>query len=216
MKKETKKIVRKIIKETVNNLLQETELKTMPLEMNIPDDVWKIKEVLNRAGYKIYIVGGAVRDAIFGKQKPKDYDLATDAAYEKIQDLFRGQDFVKNLLTIGEQFAINFIVTDNGEYELATFRSDVGGGRKSTVKYEKSLEKDVQRRDLKINALAYDLDSKLVLDYVGGLEDIKNGTISAVGNPDERFLDDPLRKLRAVRFAAVVGKDFCRKTQRGI
>lgn len=187
----------------------------LKLKMDVPGNVWKIKQKLNDNGYKLYIVGGAVRDALMGR-KPKDYDLATDATYETIRELFTGENYVKNLLTIGEKFAINFLVTTDGDYELATFRSDVSGGRKSTVQYEKSLEKDVQRRDFTMNALAYDLDSGEVVDYVGGIEDIKNGFINAVGDAEARFLDDPLRKLRAVRFAARTGNKLSPETEKAL
>ena len=207
--------VRLYIRKVIQENFIPTEAKRMKLKMFIPNNIFKIKDILQANGHELYIVGGAVRDALLGK-KPKDYDLVTDATYEEIQSLFKNQPFVKKFLTIGEKFAISFLITTDGDYELATYRSDVGGGRKSTVKYEKSLKKDVERRDFTINAMAYDIDTQEVVDYVGGLDDIQNGVLNAVGKPEERFIDDPLRKLRAVRFAARTNSSLSKDTEKAL
>lgn len=227
MEKELRKTVRKILLE---KMLQETDgAKTFVLNMPVKEsdkkDVWRIRQELVSKGFKAFIVGGAVRDVVKNQLRlqknpqaeliiPKDFDMATDASPDEIKQIFQGADFISNILNLGESFAIQFLVTKAGnKYELATFRSDVGGGRKpDSVKFEKGPEEDAKRRDLTINSLFYNITelteegfSGEVIDYVGGIEDIKNNVINTVGNPEDRFNDDPLRKIRAVRFAAVMG-----------
>lgn len=193
------------------------------------NDIWAIKQALAANNFKMYIVGGAVRDAVKNAIKisknpmdttidvPKDFDLATDAFPDQIKAIFQNAPFISNILNIGESFAIQFLVTkSNNRYELATFRSDEGGGRKpDSVKFETSPEEDSKRRDLTINALFYDIEeitengfSGKVIDYVGGVEDIKNNVVNTVGDPRERFSEDPLRKIRAIRFAAKMGSSI--------
>ena len=104
---------------------------------------------------------------------------------------------------------------DGGEYEIATFREDIGKGKGTSVKFS-TIENDVQRRDLTINALFYDMDSSEVVDYVGGIEDIENGVIRAVGEPAQRFDEDRIRILRAVRFAARMGSNLDPATKQAI
>lgn len=225
-------IRKKIRKILLEKYLQEDieTAKRIPLDIAVKEgdknDIWKIKQTLSVNGFKMYIVGGAVRDAVKNAIKlqknpmdttidvPKDFDLATDASPDEIRAMFEKAPFISNILHIGESFAIQFLVTKSGNrYELATFRSDVGGGRKpDSVKFEKSPEEDAKRRDLTINALFYDIASVTesgftgeVIDYVGGMEDIKNNVVNTVGDPKERFNEDPLRKIRAIRFAAKMG-----------
>ena len=102
------------------------------------------------------------------------------------------------------------------EYEIATFRKDIGTGRRPDVELGATIEDDVQRRDLTVNALFYDMDAGEVVDYVGGLADIQNKRIRAVGDPAERFAEDKLRILRAVRFAARLGSDLDAETRAAI
>ncbi len=215
MNNNSKNIIRKLISEVVSSVLFEDIAIRKKLQMKIPKNIWNIKNTLNKNGYKLFIIGGAVRDTLMGKT-PHDYDLVTDATYNIIQNLFKNEPYVKNLLKIGEKFSISFLITTDGNYELATFRSDVGGGRKSTVEYVKTLEKDVQRRDFTINALAYDLDTMEVIDYVGGIADIEKKSVNAVGNAGDRMLDDPLRKLRAIRFAARTGSNLSKQTEEAL
>ena len=203
-----------------------SQLDIMVVEDKDRANIWRVKQELNSRGFKMMIVGGAVRDTVKNNiklaknpqdttiEKPKDFDLVTDADPNTIRSIFEHADFVSNILHIGESFAIQFLVTKNGrQYEIATYRSDVGGGRRpDSVKFETSPEKDAERRDLTINALFYDIhkltDSGFlgkIIDYVGGIEDIKNNVINTVGDPYDRFGEDALRKLRAVRFAAKMG-----------
>jgi len=231
MEKEIRKKVKKILLE---KFLQEADgAKTFALEMPVKEsdknDISKIKYTLNKNGFKMWIIGGAVRDTVRNSIKlsknpmnetlvvPKDFDLVTDATPDEIKKMFSGADFISNILNIGESFAIQFLVTkSHNQYELATLRSDSGGGRKpDSVQYEKTIEKDSQRRDLTINALYYEITGVndkgfigIVHDLVGGVNDLKTNSINTVGNPEDRFAEDPLRKIRAVRFAAVMGSEI--------
>jgi len=161
---------------------------------------------LKAAGYQAYLVGGCVRDIVLGRT-PADYDVATDATPERVQELFPGS------LTVGAQFGVIIVVEDGGaekplQVEVATFRSDIGysdGRHPDRVGYTTSPAEDVKRRDFTINALLLDPDTQEVLDFVGGREDVRAGIIRAIGRPEERFREDKLRMVRAVRFAARFG-----------
>jgi hypothetical protein len=185
---------RKFIRESIRTRLMEQRIK---YDIGIPSDILAIKDVFKKNGYKLYVVGGAVRDALLGKQ-PKDFDLATDAIPDKVEEIMTKAGF--KTLPTGKVFGVINVFTDQGEYEIATFRSDETKGRKPEVKIGATIEFDAARRDLRINALYYDIDNKEIIDLVGGLEDLKNGTIRMVGNPQERFEEDPLRILRFFRF----------------
>lgn len=175
--------------------------KTIP----IPDDIKAIKDVFVKNKHKLYVVGGAVRDALLGKT-PKDYDLATDATPDKVEKIMK----VAGLRTLptGKAFGVINVFTDKDEYEIATFREDIGSGRRpDSVKFT-DIGTDVKRRDLTINALFYDIDTGEVVDLVGGIEDLKAGRIKTVGRPEARFEEDRLRILRAIRFAARFGSEL--------
>lgn len=173
-------------------------------DMHIPDDILAIKDVFKKNGYKLYVVGGAVRDAILGKQ-PKDFDLATDAVPDKVEEMMNKAG-LKTVPT-GKAFGVINVFTNQGEYEIATFREDssTGDGRRPDSVSFTNIEGDVKRRDLTINALFYDIDTQEVVDLVGGVNDLKNGVVRTVGSPEERFNEDRLRILRAVRFAGRFG-----------
>jgi hypothetical protein len=161
-----------------------------------------IVRTLQEAGHEAYFVGGAVRDMLLGKT-PGDYDIVTAATPEEIEALF------PQTLEVGKAFAITPVVVDGEPYEVATFRTDgeyTDGRRPDSVEYA-SAEEDVKRRDFTINALLYDPIADEVIDYVGGAADIQAGIIRAVGDPRDRIAEDPLRALRAVRFAARFGLD---------
>ena len=161
----------------------------------------RICDVLRKAGYQAYLVGGCVRDLVLGRE-PGDYDVATDALPERVQELF------PNSLAVGAQFGVIVVVEGSVQVEVATFRSDVGysdGRHPDRVIYTKSAEEDVGRRDFTINGLLLDPQTGEVLDYVGGLEDLRAGVIRATGQPELRFREDKLRMVRAVRFAARFG-----------
>lgn len=169
----------------------------MDFKIDLPNDLVHIKDILKKSGYKLYLVGGAVRDALLNKE-PKDFDVATDALPDKVQELLSNE--YKTIET-GKKFGIINVLTPSGEYEIATFRKDIGSGRRPDAVEFTSIDEDVKRRDLTINALFYDIDKSQVVDLVGGIEDLKKGVIKTVGSPQERFNEDRLRILRAIRFA---------------
>lgn len=177
----------------------------IPFDFVLPKDILQIKDVFKKNGYKLYVVGGAVRDAILGKQ-PKDFDLATNALPDTVEEIMNKAGF--RTLPTGKAFGVINVFTDSGEYEIATFREDVGSGRRPDAVQFTDIETDVKRRDLTINALFYDIDKKEIVDLVGGVEDLKKGIVKTVGSPQERFGEDRLRILRAIRFAARFGSNL--------
>lgn len=186
-----------------------------PFKMKLPPDMIRLAQIIHGAGHELYVVGGAVRDALLGKE-PKDYDVATDAKPEKILQILSQHPEYKTL-EIGKSFGIINVITPEGnEYEVATFREDIGKGRRPDAVAFTTIENDVKRRDLTINALFYDIAKGEVVDFVGGLEDIKNGVVRAVGNPTERFDEDRLRILRVIRFAARMGAGMDEGTENAI
>ena len=175
------------------------------LDMPIPSDIKQIKDIFVKNGYKLYVVGGAVRDAILGKV-PKDYDLATDANPDTVENMMQKAG-LKTLPT-GKAFGVINVFTDQGEYEVATFRTDIGSGRRPDAVSFTDIEGDVKRRDLTINALFYDIETGEVVDLVGGIDDLKRGIVRTVGKPEDRFGEDRLRILRAIRFAGRFGSQL--------
>jgi tRNA nucleotidyltransferase/poly(A) polymerase len=158
----------------------------------------RICRTLRDRGHQAYLVGGCVRDLLLGRE-PVDYDVATDATPERILELFPGS------LAVGAKFGVVVVTDDSAQVEVATFRSDLGysdGRHPDRVEFTPSPEKDVQRRDFTINGLLLDPFTNEVLDFVGGQKDLKAGIIRAIGDPAQRFQEDKLRMIRAVRFAA--------------
>ena len=161
---------------------------------------------LKDSGHQAYLVGGCVRDIVLGR-RPVDYDVATEATPDQVQKLF------PDSLAVGAQFGVMVVTEDPGappatQVEVATFRSDLGysdGRHPDQVVYSRSPQQDVRRRDFTINALLLDPETGQVLDFVGGRDDIQAGIIRAIGEPEQRFREDKLRMLRAVRFAARFG-----------
>ena len=167
----------------------------------LDSDALKIVKKLNKKGYKAYLVGGCIRDLLLGYE-PKDFDIATNATPEQIQKLF------KRSRIIGRRFKLVHIMFSARKFiEVATFRS--GRSNPTSTKgmvlrdnFYGSLEDDVFRRDFTINGLYFDVQNSDVIDYVGGLDDLKKLQINMIGNPSERFEEDPVRMIRAVRFKA--------------
>jgi len=193
--------MKNFIRESLRFKLMENRVK---YDINIPSDILAIKDVFKNNGHKLYVVGGAVRDALLGKQ-PKDFDLATNALPDRVEQIMTQAGF--RTLPTGKAFGVINVFTNQGEYEIATFREDIGSSdsrRPDSVKFT-NIENDVKRRDLTINALFYDIDTHEVVDLVGGIEDLKNGVVRTVGTPEERFNEDRLRILRAIRFAGRFG-----------
>jgi len=158
----------------------------------------QICRVLRDNGHQSYLAGGCVRDILLGRE-PVDYDVATDATPERVQELF------PDSLAVGAKFGVIVVTEGPVHVEVATFRSDGGysdGRHPDHVEYARTPEEDVKRRDFTINGLMLDPFTNHVLDYVGGRDDLRAGIIRAVGNPTERFSEDKLRMIRGVRFAA--------------
>jgi len=157
-----------------------------------------ICRTLRGAGHQAYLVGGCVRDILL-QREPADYDVATDATPERVQQLF------PHSLAVGAQFGVIVVTEDSVQVEVATFRSDIGysdGRHPDRVVYASSPQEDVKRRDFTINALLLDPATNDVLDFVGGRADLQTGIIRAIGRAADRFREDKLRMVRAVRFAA--------------
>jgi len=166
------------------------------LILPVPKPELKIIKRLKQQGYTTYLVGGCVRDLLLGLA-PKDYDIGTTATPKEVLALFPRRAFI-----IGRRFPIVHVYLDKNRYvEVSTFRGKEEYDGKIKENYG-TPEEDALRRDLTINALFYDVFSKEIIDYVGGLEDLKAGIIRVIGDPDQRFLYDPVRMLRAIRHAS--------------
>lgn len=165
---------------------------------------------LREAGFGAYLVGGAVRDLLVGGQ-PKDFDVATDATPEQIKQLFR------NCRLIGRRFRLAHVVFGREIIEVATFRanSDDGSGDREVENgmlvrdnVYGTIEDDAIRRDFTCNALYYAIEDFSVRDYTGGFEDVLARRMKLIGDPEQRYREDPVRMLRAVRLAAKLGFDI--------
>lgn len=171
----------------------------------IANSAVRVVRILQNAGYDAYIVGGAVRDLLLGL-KPKDFDVATNATPEQVKRLFR------RAFLIGRRFQIVHVLLGQDLIEVTTFR---GASSKPALKDETgrllrdndfgTQEEDAARRDFTINAMYYNPANQLLLDYHGGMEDLKNRVLKIIGTPEQRYREDPVRMLRIVRFAAKLG-----------
>jgi poly(A) polymerase len=171
-----------------------------------------ICSTLENARFQAFLVGGCVRDILL-ERDPADYDVATSATPEQVLELF------PEGLEVGAQFGVILVPGDGIKVEVATFRSDVGytdGRHPDRVVYANSPEEDVKRRDFTINGLVMRHDTGEILDFVGGQSDLRAGIIRAIGEPDRRFMEDKLRMLRAVRFAARFGYEIEPETFKAI
>jgi len=163
-------------------------------------DAFEIVRKLQEAGYEAYFAGGCVRDVLLGR-KPKDYDVATNARPDEVEALF------PKTIAVGKAFGVIAVMNGKTLTEVATFRKDFGmfdGRRPETVKFCAAKE-DAFRRDFTVNGMFFDPIADKLLDYVDGKKDLEAGIIRAIGNPRERFEEDHLRMLRAVRFAHTLG-----------
>ena len=155
---------------------------------------------LREAGYESYLVGGCVRDRLLGRPS-KDYDVATAATPDEVQGVFA------KVIPVGAQFGVCRVLREGVVVEVATFRADQGyadGRHPEAVRFTDARE-DVLRRDFTVNGLLQDPDTDQIIDYVEGRDDLARGVIRAIGDPEERFAEDRLRMLRAVRFSARLG-----------
>ncbi len=172
---------------------------------NISDSALKVLYRLNRSGYNAYLVGGGVRDVLLGLH-PKDFDVATNAHPEEIHQIFR------NSRLIGRRFRLVHVFYPHEIIEVSTFRAGLENNPKADYEVAVPLtvedntygtiEEDAWRRDFTINALYYDIKNFSLIDYTNGLKDIHDGVIRMIGDPTQRFHEDPVRLLRAIRLAA--------------
>jgi tRNA nucleotidyltransferase/poly(A) polymerase len=155
---------------------------------------------LRAAGHVAYFAGGCVRDLLRG-QVPKDFDIATDATPEAVQKIFA------RTYAVGAHFGVIVVLENEFQFEVATFRSDGAylDGRRPVEVHFATAEEDAARRDFTINGMFFDPEKDEVIDYVDGRADLERKLIRAIGDPAQRFAEDRLRMLRAVRFATVLG-----------
>lgn len=197
-----------------NDAIAQPHMSVIPREQHtisrkdISENALKVLYRLNKAGYEAYLVGGGVRDLLLGK-KPKDFDVTTSATPEQVRKLFR------NCRLVGRRFRLAHVMFGPEIIEVATFRGhhEAGASDRTTSQRGQngmllrdnifgSIEEDAQRRDFTINSLYYSVADFTVRDYVGGMLDLKEGLIRLIGTPETRYREDPVRMLRAVRFAA--------------
>lgn len=168
----------------------------------------RVTSSLQAEGFDAYVVGGAVRDLLLGRE-PKDFDVATSATPERVRALFRRSRI------IGRRFQLVHVLCGRDVVEVSTFRgkhAGVDGERGATDEHGRILrdnvfgtrEEDAVRRDFTVNALFYDPSTEEIIDYCGGLSDLRNRKLRIIGNPEARYREDPVRMLRAVRLAATL------------
>lgn len=173
------------------------ERRKSAIQMRIPPQAARILEKLSAAGYEAYAVGGCVRDTLLGRE-PEDWDITTSARPEQVKALFR------RTIDTGIQHGTVTVMDGKTGYEVTTYRIDgeyEDGRHPKQVAFTSDLLEDLRRRDFTINAMAYSPETGLV-DAFGGMEDLEQGVIRCVGDPMERFTEDALRILRAIRFSA--------------
>ncbi|MBT4443007.1 MAG: polynucleotide adenylyltransferase PcnB [Oceanospirillaceae bacterium] len=180
---------------------------------DISDNALKVLYRLKDAGYQAFLVGGGVRDILLGKQ-PKDFDIATDAHPEQVHKLFR------NSILIGRRFRLVHVRFGREVIEVATFRASHNEGQDSNQAKQAdngmllrdnvygTVDDDAMRRDFTINAMYYNINGFTIHDFAGGVEDIEQRNIRMIGEPQARYREDPVRMLRAIRFAAKLDFDI--------
>lgn len=217
-----KKLIRNLRKprqpvpQTMQRALEFSEHRVRPdlFSRNATNVVVRLQE----HGYQAFLVGGCVRDALLG-ERPKDFDVATNATPEQVREVFR------NSRIIGRRFRLVHVLFGRETIEVATFRSnhtarDAASGRAAQASSGRilrdnvygTLEEDALRRDFTINALYYDPVTRIIHDFAGGIEDLDRRTLKLIGDPETRYQEDPVRMLRAIRFAAKLEFDLPQET----
>jgi len=200
---------------------------------NLSAEALKVLYRLHRSGYAAYLVGGSVRDILLGK-RPKDFDVATNARPQEIRRLFR------NSRIIGRRFRLVHVFFRAGIIEVATFRAspeppespnDWEEAEAEEVEENTTTDRpqpateevvygtpaeDARRRDFTVNALFYNIADFSIVDHVGGIEDLKRGVIRAIGDPDQRFIEDPVRMMRALEYSVRLGFEIDPRTSEAI
>lgn len=183
-----------------------------PLNNALLHSATLIVKTLRDHGHTAYFVGGCVRDLVM-ELAPKDVDIATSATPEEVEELF------PITVAVGAQFGVVIVILEGAQFEVATFRSDSAysdGRHPNSVRFSKTPEEDAQRRDFTVNALFYDPLGERLLDFHEGTRDIEQKIIRAIGDPHDRFREDKLRMLRAVRFAVRWGYAIEAQTRQAI
>ena len=181
--------------------------------VRLPEDVKFILDTLHKNGLEGYVVGGCVRDTLLGKE-PKDWDVCTNAKPEKVMSVFEGF----NIIPTGLQHGTVTVVINHIGYEITTYRVDgdySDGRHPDSVSFTSSLAEDLSRRDFTVNALAYN-EVEGIVDIFGGIEDLRRKRIKCVGKAVDRFNEDALRILRALRFSSVLDFDIDIETKKAI
>lgn len=181
------------------------------IRIDVPEKAKKVVNTIQAAGFEAYVVGGCVRDSILGRQ-PQDWDITTSAKPEQVKALF------PRTIDTGLQHGTVTVMQDREGFEVTTYRIDgeyEDSRHPKEVVFTPNLEEDLKRRDFTINAMAYNEEKGLV-DIFGGMEDIRLGRIRCVGRAEERFGEDALRMLRAIRFSAQLGYEIDEETKQGI
>jgi len=199
----SKKVAKLKIKPTIITRDQHTISRSA-----ISENALKVLYRLKNAEYKAYLVGGGVRDILLGRE-PKDFDVVTDAKPEQIRELFR------NCRLIGRRFRLAHVRFGDELIEVSTFRAphhvtDQGAGQTEEGRIIRDnvygdIDDDVWRRDFTINALFYNIKDFSIVDYVGGVKDLEAGQLRLIGDPAQRYIEDPVRMLRAIRFSSKLG-----------
>lgn len=187
--------------------------------MSSLDHATRVASILNKAGFEAYIIGGAVRDLLLGRD-PKDFDLVTNATPEQLEkiDAFHGVKPVHPRQAFGVTLVTILDGKNQISFEVTTYRRDIEAhlGRKLTKVEFAHLEDDLERRDFTINALAYDPLNNYLIDEVGGLSDLESKKIRFIGNPNQRILEDPLRIMRGLRFGQQLDFSFEPSTEQAL
>ena len=204
----------------INNNNMENINERINAKMDIPQDIMDFQKLFTAKGHRLYIVGGAVRDFLMNK-KPHDFDMATDTTPQRVMDILK--DYRTDLQGVHFGVVRVFTEAEPEGYEIASYRKDIAKGRDNKGNNQKveigshiTIKDDVKRRDLTMNALFYDIRTGQIVDVVGGIKDINDKIVRAVGNPRTRFDEDRLRILRAIRFADVTHSKLERKTATAI
>ena len=185
---------------------------------SIPENVLKVLYRLHRSGYRAYLCGGSVRDLLMGRL-PKDFDIVTDAHPSEVRRLFR------NSRIIGRRFRLVHIIFQDQIVEVATFRREPDRSAADEEAEDFLITddntfgsplQDARRRDFTINALFYNIADFSVIDYIGGLDDLRDSRVHVIGDPDLRFREDPVRMMRAIEFASRLGFEIEKETYEAI
>ncbi len=186
------------------------------MDYKIPKEITEVLEKLSKAGFDAYLVGGCVRDLLLNKT-PKDWDITTNAKPEEIQKIFENTFYENEFGTVG-------VVTESENptlktIEITPYRKEAQYSDKrhpDEITWAKALDEDLKRRDFTVNAMAMEIKNgeTKIIDLFESQKDLKNKIIRAVGNPEDRFNEDALRIMRAVRFAAELDFDIEEKTEK--